>query len=98
MSGLIGASVDYYYIEVLIGLSCMMNWLALIKYMSYSKDYAFIPRALMRSAPLVARVAIGAIPLFFGFAFLGMTLFYEWENFGSFSRTLFMLVAMMNGD
>ena len=51
-----------------------------------------------KSAPFVARALISMIPLFIGYAFLGMAIFWESRRFGDFSVSCYTLFALMHGD
>ena len=47
---------------------------------------------------MVLRAMTGIVPVFFGFAFLGLCLFWDSHRFQSISYSMFTLFAMMNGD
>lgn len=51
-----------------------------------------------KSAPFVARALISITPLFIGYAFLGMAVFWESRRFATFSVSCYTLFALMHGD
>ena len=54
--------------------------------------------SFQKSAPFVARALISMIPLFIGYAFLGMAIFWESRRFANFSVSCYTLFALMHGD
>ncbi len=91
-------SVEVSVNELILGLSCMLTWVSLIRYLDHSYDYSFVPRTLGEAVPVILKTMAGILPLFLGFAFLGIALFWESQRFKSFHYSLFTLYAMMNGD
>jgi hypothetical protein len=51
-----------------------------------------------KAAPFIARALISMIPLFIGYAFLGMAIFWESRRFENFSVSCYTLFALMHGD
>jgi hypothetical protein len=54
--------------------------------------------SFQKAAPFVARALISMIPLFIGYAFLGMAIFWESRRFATFSISCYTLFALMHGD
>jgi hypothetical protein len=59
-----------------LGLGCMLQWFSLIKYLDTTYKYSFITRTFKRALPRVLRAIISIVPIFIGYAFLGMSLFW----------------------
>ena len=51
-----------------------------------------------KAGPFVFRALVSVIPLFIGFAFLGMAVFWESRRFGNFGVSCYTLFALMHGD
>jgi hypothetical protein len=56
------------------------------------------PQTIKTAAPIILRILVGVIPIFIGFGFLGMSLFWATLEFQSPSDAFFSLFAMMYGD
>lgn len=52
----------------------------------------------IKASPFVGRALISMIPLFIGYAFLGMAIFWESRRFASFSVSCYTLFGLMHGD
>lgn len=57
-----------------------------------------MPRVMHHSFGPLLRAFVVIMPLMIGFAFLGIIVFDFAFEFSNMSQTLFLLVAMMNGD
>jgi hypothetical protein len=84
--------------EVLVGFGCMLAYVNIGRYLEYNKDYSTIYATIKRSLPNVLRYLLGVMPIFFGFIFFGLCLFWKSERFVNTSSTMMTLFAMLNGD
>jgi len=84
--------------EVLVGFGCMLAFINIGRYLDYNKDYSTIFSTIQRALPNVLRYLLGVMPIFFGFIFFGLCLFWRSERFVSTSSTMMALFAMLNGD
>lgn len=84
--------------EVLIGFGCMLAYINIGRYLDYNKDYSTIYATITRALPNVMRYLLGVLPIFFGFIFFGLCLFWRSERFTSTSSTMMTLFAVLNGD
>ena len=85
--------------ELLIGLGCAINWIAVAKYFALSRSYSIITRTLRVAIPINIKIMLGILPIFIGYCLLAMSLF--WNNvefFNNFSNTAYLFFSMMNGD
>lgn len=100
--GTILSLVDYEEVdtssEVLIGFGCMLAFINIGRYLDYNKDYSTIYATISRALPNVIRYLLGVMPIFFGFIFSGICIFWRSENFSNTSSTMITLFAVMNGD
>jgi hypothetical protein len=84
--------------ELLVGFGCMLAYLNICRYLTFSKEYSTIFATLQRALPNVLRYLFGVMPIFFGFIFFGLCLFWRSERFVNTSSTTITLFALINGD
>ena len=84
--------------DTLLGLGCMMAWWNMLRYFLKSESYNSMLASFKKSAPFVSRALISMVTLFFGYAFLGMALFWESRRFQNFGVSCYTLFALMHGD
>lgn len=84
--------------EMLIGFGCMFAYINIGRYLDYNRDYSTIYATISRALPNVLRYLLGVLPIFFGFIFFGLCLFWRSERFTSTSSTMMTLFAVLNGD
>ena len=90
---------EFVVVELSLGLGCFLTWFSLMKYLQNAKEYTVLIRTFEVALPLLIKIGIGAMPIFFGFVFFGMCVFFSFEEkYGMFSRASFCLFAIMNGD
>ena len=86
-------------IEIFLGFGCFCTWCSFTRYFENTKDFNLISRTFAVAIPVLLRTLLGIAPTFLGFTFLGMCLFWPFqEKFGSFSQSYFILFSVMNGD
>lgn len=84
--------------EMLIGFGALFAYINIGRYLDYNKDYSTIYSTISRALPNVLRYLLGVLPIFFGFIFFGLCLFWRSERFSSTSSTMMILFAVLNGD
>lgn len=89
-------SLDVYFRTV--GFGCFFAWVELIQYLSWSPNSYAIINTLKRSFVTLWKYALGILPVFMGFVFLGMALFWKSGNYSSISQAMVKSFAMINGD
>jgi hypothetical protein len=73
-------------IEIFLGFGCFCTWCSFTRYFENTKDFNLISRTFAVAIPVLLRTLLGIAPTFMGFTFLGMCLFWPFqEKFGSFS-------------
>jgi len=81
-----------------LGIGTMLAWFVLLRYLLKTQNYSVMLMSFSKAGPFVFRALVSVIPLFIGFAFLGMALFWESRRFGNFETSCFTLFALMHGD
>ena len=84
--------------EILVGFGSMFAYFGLGKYLDYSPKYSTIYKTLFFAFPNVVIFLISILPVFLGFSFLALCIFWRSERFTNVSDTMFNLFAIINGD
>ena len=82
----------------ILGAGCMLAWWTMLRYLLKTEQYRSMLSSFQKAAPFVFRALISTIPLFVGYAFLGMSIFWESRRFTNFSVSSYTLFALMHGD
>lgn len=75
-----------------------MAWCSLPSFVHQTAQYSLITRTVGFTLPIIGRALIGILPVFFGFAFLGLCLFWDSYRYKDLSTAMFTCFAAMNGD
>lgn len=89
---------DLQVADTLLGLGCMLAWWTMLRYFLKTQAYKSMLASFIKSAPFVSRALISMIPLFIGYAFLGMAIFWESRRFQDFNISCYTLFSLMHGD
>ena len=84
--------------DIFVGFGVMLAYICLGKYLDYNTKYASIYQTLSRAVPNVIPFFIGIMPIFIGFTFLGLCLFWRSERFTNVTDVMKTLFALVNGD
>lgn len=84
--------------DQILGLGCMGAWIVLLKYLMKLQSYKTILSSLKNGAAFVFYAFISICPVFIGYAFLGMALFWRSRRFANFSVSCYTLLAMIHAD
>lgn len=90
--------LDIVTADTMLGLGCMLAWWTMLRYFFKTQAYKSMLASFIKSAPYVSRALISMIPLFIGYAFLGMAIFWESRRFSDFGVSCYTLFALMYGD
>ena len=85
-------------VDLLIGVGCFMAYICMARYLDYIREYSTIFNTIKTSIPNVLRYFVGVMPIFLGFIFFGVAIFWRSERFASIPMSMITLFAMMNGD
>lgn len=89
-------SLDVYFRT--IGFGCFFAWIELIQYLRWSPNSYAIINTLKRSFSTLWKYAFGILPVFMGFVYLGMALFWKSGIYNNTSFAMASSFAMINGD
>ena len=84
--------------ETIIGIGCFCSWICVIQYLK-PNDHSYtvidtLSRAYTRLGPYIC----GVLPIFMGFVFLAMCLFWKSGNYTTVTISMIVAFAMLNGD
>lgn len=91
-------SLDVQTSDTILGVGCMLAWWNMLRYLLKTQQYKSMIASFIKSAPFIGRALISMIPLFVGYAFLGMSMFWESRRFSNFSVSCYTLFSLMHGD
>lgn len=84
--------------EILVGFGVMFAYLNMGRYIEYAKNYSIFYDAIKNSLPSVSRYLIGVTPVFLGYIFFGLCIFWRSERFTTFSDVMIILFSLAQGD
>lgn len=84
--------------EIAVATGCFFAYINIGKYMENLKNYSMIFLTIKKALPNSINYLIGVSPLFFGYAFFGLCVFWESERFDSLWNSIATLYSIMNGD
>lgn len=84
--------------DIFIGLGCFFAWCSLPSYVHQTAHYSLITRTVTFTLPIVLRAMSGITPVFLGFVFLGICMFWDSNRYKNFTTSSFTCFAAMNGD
>jgi hypothetical protein len=84
--------------EVFLGLGVLLTYITILRYYETIPGYNIVLLTFQRSAKIVAMAVVGIVPLFIGFALLGMCLFWKTKRFSDIGYSLITLYTLMHGD
>lgn len=65
------------YDELMAGLGCFLAWFSIVKYLDYYEELHLIASVLESSVIPVCMAVLNFLPVFLGYALLGMCLFSD---------------------
>ena len=84
--------------DMLIGFGVMLCYITIGKYLDYNTKYALLYQTLSHSIQNIIPFFVGILPIFIGFTFLGLLLFWNSERFTNVTDVMKALYAIVNGD
>lgn len=68
------------------------------RYIEYANNYSIFYVTIKNSLPSVIRYLIGVFPVFLGYIFFGLCIFWRSERFTTFSDVMIILFSLAQGD
>jgi len=84
--------------EFLVGIGCMLAFLNIGRYLEFYSDYSSIFETIKKALPNILRYVLGVMPIFLGYIFFGLCLFWRSDRFNSTSQAVVSLFSVLNGD
>jgi hypothetical protein len=86
------------YSEILVGFGCFFAYINIGRYIEYAENYSTIYITIKNAMPNVFRYLFGVFPIFLGFIFFGLCVFWRSERFTSTSNVMIILFSLAQGD
>jgi hypothetical protein len=90
--------IPFAYNQFFIGVGCMLCWVCLIRYSEHSSDFSILSRTLNHAIPEILANMLSTIPVFIGFALLGVSIFWNVFRFRFIGAACWTLFGLMLGD
>lgn len=84
--------------EVVLGIGCFCSWIGVIQYLKPSHHSYIVIDTLSRAFYRLGPYICGVLPVFIGFCFLAMCLFWKTGNYTSVTSAMIVNFSMLNGD
>ncbi len=84
--------------EILIGFGVMFAYFNIGRYIESATNYSIFYVIIQNSLASVSRYLIGVTPIFLGFIYFGLCVFWRSERFTSFSDVMIVLFSLAQGD
>lgn len=84
--------------EILNGIGCWFAWFNLVRYFDQHEGAFTIINTIKRAFPMMVRYMIGVLPIFMGYVFFGITLFWKSRLFSTITAAVTLLYAVVNND
>jgi len=90
--------IRLYYAELLIAVGSFMHWISLTSFVEHAQRFSFISRTMSYSFFEFLKNIVATAPIFLGFSFLALCLFWQSNRFREVGISAFTLFGLMNGD
>jgi len=84
--------------EVLTGVGCFCAWINILDYLDHTSESFIVVNTFKRAYDVLLLYMLGLFPIYLGYSFLGMTLFWQSGYFLDLLGSMMILFAMVNGD
>lgn len=84
--------------QIIVGFGCWCAWVNIVRYLENSNESYALVHALQRSLGNLLWYFIGIVPIYMGFVFLGMSIFWNSGYFQNTVASMATTYAFLNGD
>lgn len=84
--------------EIVVGFGCFFAWIGIVRFLNHTSHSYTIVNTMGRSAETIGLYIVGVFPIFMGYAFLGMCLFWQTGIYYSTPMSMIANYAVVNGD
>mmetsp|Transcript_34557 Transcript_34557/g.60659 ORF Transcript_34557/g.60659 Transcript_34557/m.60659 type:complete len:295 (+) Transcript_34557:2777-3661(+) len=84
--------------QAVVGFGCWCAWVNVVRYLENSNESYALVHALQRSLGNLLWYFIGIVPIYMGFVFLGMSIFWNCGYFQNVVASMATTYAFLNGD
>jgi hypothetical protein len=84
--------------SILVGLGCFFAYINIVRYIEFHSEFSIFYEVVSKSFPIVMRYLGGVFPIFLGYIFFGICVFWQSERFATVSSSMYTLFALIQGD
>jgi hypothetical protein len=84
--------------QTIVGFGCWCAWVNIVRYLENGNESYALVHALQRSLGNLLWYFIGIVPIYMGFVFLGMSIFWNSGYFQNVVASMATTYAFLNGD
>lgn len=84
--------------ETVLGIGCFCSWIGIIQYLKPHHHSYIVIDTLSRAFSRLGPYICGILPVFIGFCFLAMSLFWRTGNYTTVANAMVVNFSMLNGD
>lgn len=84
--------------QIVVGFGCWCAWVNIVRYLENSNESYALVYALQRSLGNLLWYFMGILPIYMGFVFLGMSIFWNCGYFQNVIAAMATTYAFLNGD
>lgn len=84
--------------EVFVGFGCYFAWIGLIQFLDHKSHSYTIVNTVDRAIGTIGPYIVGIVPIFMGYAFCGMCVFWATGTYPTTTLSMIANYALVNGD
>ena len=84
--------------EIVVGFGCFFAWIGIVRFLNHTSHSYTIVNTLTRSGETIGLYIIGVVPIFMGYAMLGLCLFWQTGIYYTVPMSMLANFAVVNGD
>ena len=84
--------------EIVIGFGCFFAWIGIVRFLNHTSHSYTIVNPMGRSAETIGLYITGVVPIFMGYAFCGICLFWQTGVYPNTPMSMIANFALVNGD
>ena len=84
--------------EIIVGFACFFAWVGIVRFLNHTSHSYTIINTLERASDILIPYIIGVVPIFMGYAFLGLCFFWQTGIYTNTPMSMLANYALVNGD
>ena len=84
--------------EAVVGFGCFFAWIGIVRFLNHTSHSYTVVNTMGRSAETIGMYIVGIVPIFMGYALLGICLFWQTGVYYTTPMSMLANFAVVNGD